>query len=206
MKTIKYLIYIFTLIIVYNPIIGNEEYRINNNISKEELLNNDDEIHNIKMIYYYYKYGKLNNSLNLSKLFLFHYPYSKYNRYIYYLMGMIFYEYQINTIEYIFPYKCSKYDPSIYIKSFNYLKWSIMNDNNYEYIQDAKHRMVYLYNLIAKYEYNLSILSLNNKNYITAIIRANVIISFYQHSPYFFISLKLIDHANSDFLKYTSSP
>ncbi|GAB4225873.1 MAG: outer membrane protein assembly factor BamD [Francisella sp.] len=136
----------------------------------------------VDLIYVYYKDDESAMALALAQQFIKSYPYSKYKGYVYYIMGVIAFENGRGILQTYAPYDMSYHDPSGYKEAYSNFQKAIKLDPNGSFVPDAKRRMVYINNIIAKYYINIAHFYFKRGAYNATIDRAAQVIKNYPQS------------------------
>jgi outer membrane protein assembly factor BamD len=136
----------------------------------------------VDLIYVYYQNDEGVLSLALSEQFIKMYPYSKNKGYVYYLIGVIGFENGRGLLQKYGPYDMSHHDPSGYTDSYANFEKAIALDPEGSFVPDAKRRMIYINDTVAKYYFNIANFYYKRGAYNGAINRAAEIIRKYPQS------------------------
>lgn len=183
---------------------GNEEMKSQNYYKAIDLFNSLNsqypfqkytEMANLGLIYSYYKSNQPDMALEFARQFLYLYPNSTHISYVYYIMGIINYENSKNLLQRRLPHDTSQHDPRHYLQAFDNLKRAIEINPNASYASDARKRLLYINNTLAKYEYNIAKFYFESKAYIAAINRTKNLIENYPLSNFIEDALLLLIHS-----------
>ena len=103
--------------------------------------------------------------------------------YAYYLKGLINYRQRHSFLEKVFPIDPSTRDPGVARKSFIDFKALIKKFPNSKYAKDARQRMLYLRNNLARHEITVARYYIKRGAHIAAINRAKYVLENYDGSP-----------------------
>ncbi|WP_119342651.1 outer membrane protein assembly factor BamD [Facilibium subflavum] len=137
---------------------------------------------NLDLIYAYYQDDQPEMALGLANQFIKVYPSSKHLGYVYYMMGVINFDNGRGFLQRYLPYDMSLHDPQAYLQAFRELKRAVELNPKASYVSDAKRRMVYINNMVGRYQYNIAEFYFDREAYVAAINRAKVVIEEYPQS------------------------
>ncbi len=146
-----------------------------------------------ELIYAYYENGLYDAALSAAERFINLHPRHPNTDYAYFMKGLASFSKEkelLSTVP-ILGELTYKRDLSSAKKSFKDLSEFISRFPESEYADDAKKRMVFLRNLIAKQEIEVAEFYIERKAYIAAVSRADYIISNLPNSPVIEQALKL---------------
>lgn len=103
--------------------------------------------------------------------------------YAYYLKGLINYRQKHSFLERVFPVDPSTRDPGVARKAFFDFKTLVKKFPNSKYAKDARQRMLYLRNNLAKHEINVAKYYIQRGAHIAAVNRAKYVLEHYDGSP-----------------------
>ncbi len=136
----------------------------------------------VDLIYVYYQNDQATLSLALAEQFIKMYPYSKNKGYIYYMIGIIGFENGRGLLQKYGPYEMAHHDPTGYTDAYGNFEKAIALDPDGPFVPDAKRRMVYINDTVAKYYFNIANFYYKRGAYNSAISRAGEIIKKYPKS------------------------
>lgn len=136
----------------------------------------------LDLIYVYYQKGDSELALATANQFIKLFPTYKDIGYVYYMRGVIQYNNGRGVLQQRLPYSMDLHDPENYLKAFDSLKLAIRANPNAKYATDARRRMIYINNTVAKYEYNIAEFYFKKQAYIGAIERAKIVVQDYPRS------------------------
>ena len=136
----------------------------------------------VDLVYVYYMNDDVTMSLALGEQFIKMYPYSKLKGYVYYMIGVVGFEDGRGLLQTYGPYNMDLHDPSGYADAYINLEKAIKLDPKGSFVRDAKRRMVYLNNSIAKYYLNIAHFYYKRGAFNAAINRAAEVIQKYPQS------------------------
>ena len=130
----------------------------------------------LETAYAYYKEGELDQALTTIERFIKQYPNNSYVDYAYYLKGLINFNEDLGLFGDVVQNDLSERDPRGARDSFDTFKELITLFPNSKYTPDAKLRMQYLINALARYETRIAAYYLRRGAYVAAIGRANTVL------------------------------
>ena len=136
----------------------------------------------VDLVYLYYQNDEPALSLALAKQFLKMYPYSKYQGYIYYIIGIIGYDNGRGVIQKYFTYDMDYHAVDTYIDSYHNFEKAIKLNPKGNFVNDAKRRMIKINNLIGKHYLDIAEYYYKRGAYDAAINRASEVIENYPQS------------------------
>ncbi|AJC48872.1 outer membrane protein assembly factor BamD [Allofrancisella guangzhouensis] len=136
----------------------------------------------VDLVYVYYMDDESTMSLALAQQFIKMYPYSKYKGYIYYMIGIVGFENGRGLLQTYGPYDMGHHDPTGYVDAYNNFEKALALDPEGSFVPDAKRRMVYINNTIAKYYNNIAHFYYKRGAFNAAIDRASQVIRNYPQS------------------------
>jgi len=154
-------------------------------------------------IYAQYKVEEHALAVAAADRFLKLYPRSKKVDYILYLKGIINSEQERTFFDFIFSENLSERDYTFFKEAYDDFAVLIDRFPNSPYVSDARHRMIFLRNLLVQSELNVSKFYLRKKLYVAAVNRAVYIVENFPQAPQVVDALGIIIQANKkmDFKK-----
>jgi len=149
----------------------------------------------LEIIYAYYKKGDMSATLAAADCYIRLYPASPYADYAYYMKGVANFEQDRGWLQKYFPTDLADRDPGTSKQSFEDFKQLICLYPDSQYVPDAAQRMIYLRNLLARYEMNIARYYYCRGAYVAAINRASNVLQHYQQSASTRCALELIAKA-----------
>ena len=131
----------------------------------------------LESAYAYYKQDELDQALTTIERFIKQYPNNPYVDYAYYLKGLINFNEELGLFGDVVQNDMSERDPRGARDSFDTFKELVTLFPDSKYTPDAKLRMQYLINTLARYETRIAAYYLRRGAYIAAIGRANTVIT-----------------------------
>lgn len=147
------------------------------------------------LIYAYYMKEDYPLAVAAADRYIRIHPTSPHVDYAYYLRGLSNYYQNLGLIERFFSISLSSRDLSQLKKSYESFSELTSRFPNSRYAPAAHQYMVYLRNVMAKYELNIAQYYYDRKAYVASANRASMVVAHYQGSPYVIDALKMM--ANS---------
>ena len=142
-------------------------------------FNKDSQLGNSSLIYAYYLDDNAAMTLASSSRYLRLYPESPGAVYAYYMQGIENYNSGRGFLQRYFPYDMSQHDPNNYQQAYSSFNRVISKYPNTPYAKDARRRMVYLKNVMARYELNIAEYYYQMKAYVASVARARGVVVNY---------------------------
>lgn len=136
----------------------------------------------VDLVYVYYMDDESTMALALAQQFIKMYPYSQHKGYIYYMIGIVGFEDGRGLLQTYAPYDMTHHDPTGYADAYVNFEKAIALDPKGSFVPDAKRRMVYINNIIAKHYYEVSYFYFKRGAFNAAIDRASQVIQKYPQS------------------------
>jgi len=136
----------------------------------------------VELIYVYYDNSEAEMALALANQFIKTYPYSDHKGYVYYMIGVVGFEDGRGILQTYTPYDMSHHDYTGYLDAYKNFERAIKLNPKGAFVKDAKRRMVYINNIIAKYYLNISVFNFKRGAYNGAIDRAQEVVKKYPNS------------------------
>lgn len=137
----------------------------------------------LELIYAYYKNFNYAASIEASERFIRLHPQHPNVDYAYYMRGLANYSEGKGLFERFTPTDLTERDPGSARQSFNDFSQLVTRFPNSEYAPDARYRMIYLRNLLARYEINVANYYLKRRAFIAALNRGRYVIENFPQSP-----------------------
>jgi len=137
----------------------------------------------IELAYAYYKDDEPEFALAEIKRFIKTYPKHPNIDYMYYLRGMVVFPERKSVFEFIWPQDESKRDSKISLESFQYFDLLVRKFPDSIYAEDARLRMQYLKNKVAKHELHIAKYYYDSGAYLAAVNRASFVVKNLQETP-----------------------
>ena len=135
------------------------------------------------LIYSYYMNNEPEAARTAADRFIRLYPDHPNIDYSYYMKGMAFYSQDERILGRWMPTDPSRRDPGKAKESFTDFSQLVTLHPNSPYAPDSRSRMIYLRNLLATYEINVSEFYIERQAYLSALNRARYVVENYQCSP-----------------------
>lgn len=149
----------------------------------------------LDVAYAYWKYDEPESAIATTDRFIKLHPRHPNVDYAYYLRGLIVFPLRRNIFEYIVPQEEADRDASTSLESFQYFSELVQRFPNSRYSEDARYRMGYLRNKVARHALHVAQYYLAKKAYIAAINRAKYILKHFQEAPVSIAALDIMKQA-----------
>jgi len=149
----------------------------------------------LDMAFAQYKGGANDASIESLNRFLRTYPTHPNVDYAWYLKGLVNYDETMNFLRKMMPGRASDRDQQAAHQSFRDFQELIRRHPDSRYVADARQRMVFLRNIMAKYEVQVGEYYERRKAWIAALNRARYVIENYPGAPATIDALKLMARA-----------
>lgn len=137
----------------------------------------------VDLVYAYYKDGELEESLAVADRYLALYPRGRYSPYIYYMRGIINSQRGYTWLQRKVGIDQSSRDTTSLKRAFEAFNMLVRLYPRSQYVTDAKLRMRYIRNLLAKKELNIAEFYFERKAYVAAVNRATNVVEHYDRAP-----------------------
>ncbi len=137
----------------------------------------------LEIAYAYYKSDEPTSALAALDRFVKTYPRHPNLDYTYYLRGLVNFEQGMNIIERYLPIDHSQRDPAAARQSFHDFGEVVRLFPDSKYAADARQRMIYLRNNLAKYEVHVAEFYLQKGAHLAAVNRGKYVVEHYQQTP-----------------------
>ncbi|XOV90341.1 MAG: outer membrane protein assembly factor BamD [Pseudomonadota bacterium] len=137
----------------------------------------------LEIIYAYYRSAQAESARAAADRFIRLHPQHPNIDYAYYLRGMASFEEDQNFLERILPLDPTTRDPGAARDSFNDFSQLVRRYPDSRYAPDAQRRMVYLRNLLARYEINVARYYIEREAYVAAANRGRFVFEKFQGTP-----------------------
>jgi outer membrane protein assembly factor BamD len=137
----------------------------------------------MELAYAYYKHSEAEPALSTIDRFIKQFPTSTHLDYMYYLKGLVNFNSDMGLFNKIAPNDLSEHDPQQIQDSFNAFKELVTRFPDGKYAPDARVRMQYLVNMLARHEVNVANYYFRRGAYVAAVNRAQNVLRSYPHSP-----------------------
>ncbi|MFY9260436.1 MAG: outer membrane protein assembly factor BamD [Gallionella sp.] len=137
----------------------------------------------LEMAYAYYRQGEPAPAIATADRFIKQFPNNPHVDYAYYLKGLVNFEGEGSILNNIGGQDPSERDPHALQESFDNFKELVTRYPNSRYTPDAKVRMQYLINTLAKHDLHIASYYLRRGAYLSAVNRAQDVLTKYPNSP-----------------------
>ena len=141
----------------------------------------------IEIAYAYYKYDEPASALAAADRFIKLYPNHPNVDYVYYLKGLVTFTrgkgFVRSILEQFAAPDESQRDPTLFREAFCHFEELVSKYPTSVYAKDARQRMIYLRNTIAKHELNVASYYLRRGAYVASVNRAKYVVENYQRTP-----------------------
>ena len=137
----------------------------------------------LEVAYAYYKYDEADSAIAAADRFIKLHPRHPDVDYAYYLKGLINFNRGASFIDRVLPQDPSQRDPSSARKSFDDFQALVKNFPDSKYAADARQRLIFLRNNLARYEVHVADYYMRRGGYVAAINRAKFLIEHYPQTP-----------------------
>lgn len=137
----------------------------------------------LEIAYAYYKFNEPDSSIATADRFIRNNPGNPHLDYAYYLKGLANYTRGENIVDRLIPREPSERDTRALRDSFNDFTELVKKFPDSRYTEDARLRLVFLHNMLAKYEINVANYYMKRGAYVAAANRAKYVIENYQRTP-----------------------
>ena len=137
----------------------------------------------LDLIYLYYKGNQPEQAIDAAEAFERENPTHPRVDYCMYMRGRVYFDQEANFLEKFFRVDMSKRPPKDTMKSYSTFEELIRRYPNSEYVADARQRMVFLRNRLARFENYVAQYYINRGAYIAAINRSKYALEHYPGAP-----------------------
>ncbi len=137
----------------------------------------------LEMAYAYYRQGEPDPAISTADRFIKQFPNNSHVDYAYYVKGLATFNGELSMLSSVAGQDPSERDPQAAQESFNAFKELVTRFPNSKYIPDARLRLQYLTNALARHELHVAAYYLRRGAYIAAVNRSQGIIKQYPNSP-----------------------
>ena len=137
----------------------------------------------LDLIYLFYKSQQPEEAIDAAETFEKENPTNPRIDYCLYMRGVIYFDQAPNVLERIFRVDLSMRPPKDSMKSFSTFQDLIRRFPESEYVPDARQRMVFLRNRLAKYENYVASYYVERGAYVAAVNRAKYALEHYPGAP-----------------------
>jgi len=137
----------------------------------------------LDLIYLYYKGGQPEQAVDAAEAFERENPTHPRVDYCMYMRGVVSFDQEANFLEKFFRVDMSKRPPKDTMKSYSTFEELVRRFPNSEYVPDARQRMVYLRNRLARFENYVADYYITRGAYVAAVNRAKYALEHYPGAP-----------------------
>ena len=137
----------------------------------------------LDLVYLYYKGGQPEQAVDAAEAFERENPTHPRVDYCMYMRGRVYFDQEANFLEKFFRVDMSKRPPKDTMKSYSTFEELIRRYPNSEYVADARQRMVFLRNRLARFENYVAQYYINRGAYVAAINRSKYALEHYPGAP-----------------------
>ena len=137
----------------------------------------------LNLIYSYYKSGDKASAVAAADRFIHLHPRSTRVAYAYYMRGVANFEQDRGSFSSLFYLDPADRDPSFARKAFDNFNVLLRRFPHSIYAHDAGQRMVYLRDILARYDMHVANYYMRRQAYVAAANRASYVVEHYQYSP-----------------------
>lgn len=137
----------------------------------------------LDVAYAYYKDEEPDQAIAAADRFIKLYPNSPATPYAYYLKGIVNFNQGIGLLERYLPTDQSQRDAGAAVEAYKNFEELVRKFPESEYSKDARQRMIYLRNNLARYEVHVARYYYNRGAYVAAVNRSAYVVERYQRSP-----------------------
>jgi len=137
----------------------------------------------LEIAYAYYKFDEPDSAIAAADRFIRNNPGNEHLDYAYYLKGLANYTRGMSVVDRLANREPSERDTRALREAFSDFTTLVQKFPNSRYAEDAKKRLVYLHNQLAKYEINVARYYMRREAWVAAANRAKYVIENYQRTP-----------------------
>jgi outer membrane protein assembly factor BamD len=137
----------------------------------------------LDLIYLYYKGGQPEQAVDAAEAFERENPTHPRVDYCMYMRGVVSFDQEANFLEKFFRVDMSKRPPKDTMKSYSTFEELVRRFPNSEYVPDARQRMVYLRNRLARFENYVAQYYITRGAYVAAVNRSKYALEHYPGAP-----------------------
>jgi outer membrane protein assembly factor BamD len=146
----------------------------------------------LEIAYAYYKAGEQDSALSATERFIKQYPRSPHVDYAYYLKGLINFNEDLGYFGAFVQQDMADRDPQGAKDSFDAFKELVTRFPDSKYVPDARVRMQYLIDTLARHEIHVANYYVSHGAYVAAVNRAINVLTDYPHTPQTREALKIM--------------
>jgi outer membrane protein assembly factor BamD len=137
----------------------------------------------LDVAYAHYKDEEPDQAIAAADRFIKLYPNSPATPYAYYLKGIVNFNQGMGLLERYLPTDPSQRDAGAAVEAYKNFEDLVRKFPDTEYAKDARQRMIYLRNNLARYEVHVARYYYNRGAYVAAVNRTGYVLERYQRSP-----------------------
>lgn len=137
----------------------------------------------LELIYAYYNFNKPDEAIATANRFIRLHPQHRNVDYAYYMMGLSSFTKDKGMFERVMPTDMTKRDPGAARESLANFTQLLNRFPDSPYAADAKKRMLFLRNVLARYEIHVANYYFKRQAYVAAISRGRYVVENYPQSP-----------------------
>ncbi len=137
----------------------------------------------LDVAYAYYRAEEPEQAIAAADRFIKLYPNSPATPYAYYLKGLVNFNLSLGLLERYLPTDPSQRDAGAALEAYKDFEELVRRFPDSEYAKDARQRMLYLRNNLARYEIHVARYYYNRGAYLAAANRASSVVERFQRSP-----------------------
>ena len=137
----------------------------------------------IDLAYAYYRDSQHESALAAADRFIRLHPEHPASAYALYLKGLVNFNRRLGFLTRYIPTDTSQRDPGAALDSYKDFAELVRRFPNSEYAEDARKRMIYLRNNLAKYELHVAHYYMDRGAYLAAAKRASAVVEKFQRTP-----------------------
>ncbi len=137
----------------------------------------------LEIIYAYYRSHETEAAIAAADRFIRLHPQHPHADYAYYMRGLANYYVDVSFLAEYMPTDATQRDPGAALQSFEDFRQLLYRFPDSPYAADAKARLVYLRNRLARFEINVANYYFKRKAYLAAANRGRYVVENYQQTP-----------------------
>lgn len=137
----------------------------------------------LELIYAYYNFSKPDEAIATANRFIRLHPQHRNVDYAYYMMGLSSFTKDKGMFERVMPTDMTKRDPGAARESLANFTQLLNRFPDSSYAADAKKRMLFLRNVLARYEIHVANYYFKRKAYVAAVSRGRYVVENYPQTP-----------------------
>jgi len=146
----------------------------------------------LNLVYSYYQNGDYDAAAAVAGRYVHLYPRSANADYAYYMKGMSNFEKNVTWLNKIYVKDPAKRDLASFKQAFVDFNNLVTNFPNSKYASDARSRMIYIRDLLARHELQVAQFYMDHEAYVAAANRAGYIVKHFQGAPQVIDALKIM--------------